>query len=104
MEKLIPLGSVVCLKEGQQKIMILDRSPQVDTGDGIKMFEYSGCIYPVGLMVDQILYFNTENIDQVIFEGYSDEDEIKFNELHQEWLETEGKNVTRGKVEKSLEN
>jgi len=104
MEKLIPIGSMIYLKEGQEKIMILSRGPQVDTGEGIKMFDYSGCIYPLGLIGEEIFYFNSENVEKIIFEGFTDEDEDKFNEFYQKWLETEGKNVEKGRVEKALEN
>ena len=34
------------------------------------MFDYSACKYPLGLVENQIYYFNTENVDRVIFEGY----------------------------------
>lgn len=103
MEKLIPIGSIVNLKEGEQKIMILNRCPQVDTGEGVKVFDYSGSVYPIGLISNQIFYFNAENIEKVIFEGYSDEDEEKFKKSYQEWrVSDEGVSVVRGKVEEPL--
>lgn len=54
------------------------------------MFDYSGCIYPVGLNAEQVFYFNEENIDKVIFEGFQDEEEKRYQELYQKWLEKEG--------------
>ncbi|MEJ7214015.1 DUF4176 domain-containing protein [Staphylococcus epidermidis] len=36
--------------------------------------EAEACKYPVGVVEDQIYYFNEDNIDNVIFEGYSDQD------------------------------
>ena len=39
-----------------------------------------------------------------LFEGFSDDDEARFQELYEKWLETEGKAVTKGKVEKTLES
>ena len=44
------------------------------------MFDYSGCKYPI-VVEDEIYYFNEENIDSVIFKGYSDQDEVRFQEL-----------------------
>ena len=98
MEKVLPLGSIVYMKRGTQKLMILNRGPQIELNGELQMFDYSGCVYPVGLVVEKALYFNAENIDKVLFEGYSDEDENKFNEFYQEWLAANGKNVVKGKV------
>ena len=100
MEKLIPIGSIVYLKEGQQKMMILNRGPQVETDEGIKMFDYSACEYPAGFIPEEIFYFNIENIEKIIFEGYSDEDEESFTQFYRNWLINEGKNILKGKVEK----
>ena len=50
-------------------------------------------------MENQIYYFNTENVDRVIFEGYSDDDEIRFQELYQEMLNELSDDITRGEVE-----
>ncbi|GAB5780680.1 hypothetical protein JMUB7523_26530 [Staphylococcus aureus] len=43
-----------------------------------QMFDYSACKYPIGVVEDEIYYFNEENIDSVIFKGYSDQDEVRF--------------------------
>lgn len=102
MKKLLPLGSIVYMQGGSQKLMILNRAPQIELNGKIQLFDYSGCVYPVGLTVEQALYFNAENIDKVLFEGYSDEDEVKFNEFYQDWLETKGRNIVRGEVGKLL--
>ena len=102
MEKLLPIGSIVYLQEGSQKLMILNRAPQIDADNGLQRFDYSACVYPVGLVADQAFYFNTENIDRVLFKGFSDEDETRFHELYEKWLETTGKNIPKGKVGKAL--
>lgn len=104
MEKLLPIGSIVYLQDGSQKLMILNRGPQIELEGKVQMFDYSGCVYPVGLAADQVLYFNTENIDKVLFEGFSDDDEARFQELYEKWLENEGKDVKKGKVKQALES
>ncbi|WP_077306452.1 DUF4176 domain-containing protein [Terribacillus halophilus] len=50
------------------------------------MFDYSACVYPQGLVADSVLYFNEENIDEVIFEGFKDSDEDRFHSLYKQWL------------------
>lgn len=94
------MGSIIYLKGGNnQKLMVLSRGPQIKIANEIKMFDYSSTPYPTGLSLDKVIYFNSENIEEVLFEGYSDMDEERFQELYQQWLETEGENFPRGKVE-----
>lgn len=78
MEKVnyLPIGSVVLLKGGQKKLMIISRALRVKIGDSERYFDYGGIIYPEGLLGEQIAYFNSEGITEVVFKGYSDaEDE-----------------------------
>ncbi|WP_376740738.1 DUF4176 domain-containing protein [Listeria booriae] len=46
--------------------MILNRGPIVVIEREQRYFDYSACEYPTGLIQDKILYFNEENIDEVI--------------------------------------
>ena len=75
------IGSIIYLKEGSQKLMIINRGPIVEIENQKYMFDYSACKYPIGVVEDEIYYFNEENIDSVIFKGYSDQDEVRFQEL-----------------------
>ncbi|PAD23116.1 DUF4176 domain-containing protein [Terribacillus saccharophilus] len=84
---MLPIGSVVYLNEGSSKLMILNRGPIIELDGEQKMFDYSACIYPQGLVADSVLYFNEENIDEVIFEGFKDSDEYRFHSLYKQWLE-----------------
>ncbi len=63
------------------------------------MFDYSASKYPVGVVEDQTHYFNEENIDNVIFEGYSDQDETRFQELFKEMMDNLDEDVQRGTVQ-----
>jgi len=103
MEKVLPIGSIVYLRDGSQKLMILNRGPQIELDGGVQLFDYSACVYPVGLVADQIFYFNAENIDRVLFEGFSDNDEVRFQELYEKWLGNDGKNIVKGEVKQALE-
>ncbi|PHK48724.1 DUF4176 domain-containing protein [Staphylococcus edaphicus] len=95
---MITLGSIVYLNEGSQKLMILNRGPVVDIDNQQYIFDYSACIYPLGLVEDQVFYFNEENIDRVIFEGYSDVDETRFQELYTDMLKNLDTSIQRGIV------
>ncbi|QXE01474.1 DUF4176 domain-containing protein [Terribacillus sp. DMT04] len=84
---MLPIGSIVYLKEGTSKLMILNRGPIIELDGNQKLFDYSACVYPVGLVHDNVLYFNKENIDEVLFEGFKDSDEERFESLFKQWLE-----------------
>ncbi|SDC36600.1 hypothetical protein SAMN05421663_102204 [Terribacillus halophilus] len=84
---MLPIGSIIYLNEGTSKLMILNRGPIIEHNGEQKMFDYSACVYPQGLVADSVLYFNEENIDEVIFEGFKDSDEDRFHSLYKQWLE-----------------
>jgi len=44
-----------------------------------------GCIYPSGVNPENAIFFNQENIDEVIYEGYKDESEKRFLQLYEQW-------------------
>ena len=72
---LLPLGSIVVLKNGYKKLMIIGRK-QIQQSEN-KIWDYLGVLYPEGYLGDNYKFlFNNEDISEVIFEGYSDlEDE-----------------------------
>ena len=77
MEKIeyLPLGSVVLLKGGIKKLVIVGRGLTVKMGEKIKFFDYAGAQFPEGIMGDQLGYFNHDGIASVVFKGYSDDDD-----------------------------
>lgn len=94
----LPLGIIVTLKEGDQELMIINRGVLADVEDTHLLFDYSACLYPNGADVNTIYYFNQENIDKVLFEGYKNEDEEKFQRLLKEWKKEKGKIYEKGIV------
>ena len=76
----LPLGSVVVLKGGIQKLLIISRGINVNQNDEILYFDYGGVLFPEGLMGDQMAYFNHDGIESVIFEGYNADDSKKLAE------------------------
>lgn len=81
---ILPIGSIVKLKNGDVKLMILNRAPLYNKDGIIGYFDYSACIYPTGKVEDQVYFFNRENIDEIYFEGYKDEQEELFKEKYKE--------------------
>lgn len=101
---LLPIGSIVYLKEGTSKLMILNRGPLLpsDEDKGV-LYDYSGCLYPQGLDANNVFYFNNENIDKVIFEGFKDEEEERFQEIYNDWIKENKSTVQKGVVPGALE-
>ncbi len=91
----IPLGSIVLLKGGVQKLIIISRSVNVKNGENTYYFEYGAVPYPMGLISDQVAYFHGDSIGKVIFEGYSDYENESIIQGFNEYLET-NPNILRG--------
>ena len=73
-EKYLPIGSVVLLKNGKKRLMITGYAI-VDTVNKDKIYDYCGCIYPIGVIsTEQTLLFNHEDIKNIYAIGYQDED------------------------------
>ncbi|PTO40086.1 hypothetical protein C6P52_02320 [Enterococcus mundtii] len=86
-KKLLPLGSVVLLEEGLQKLVIVgrgaiytDQQTEKDT-----FADYMAVLYLSGLNPETTIFFDHENIDKVVFEGYSDEEEVRFLDIYSKW-------------------
>lgn len=95
---MLPIGSIVYLKEGSRKLMVLNRGALLEQSGEKFLFDYSECIYPVGLDAEQILYFNEENIDKVVYEGFKDDEETRYQELYTEWLDNNSEQYNKGTV------
>lgn len=83
----LPLGSIVYLEDGTKKIMVVGRG--VVTADEEEstdvFFDYIGCGYPEGIDPDDAIFFNEENIDEVLFKGYADDEEERFLTIYRKW-------------------
>jgi len=68
-----PLGTVVGITGTDKKFMIVARAISIKLNGGEKsFFDYGGVIYPEGLIGNNIVYFQDNDISDVVFEGYAD--------------------------------
>ena len=88
---ILPIGTIVYLKEGSQKLMILNRGVTIDQHGESVLFAF----YPIGLNPEQLFYFNREDVDRVVYPGYSDEEEERFAEIYQRWLDENSKTIKK---------
>jgi hypothetical protein len=74
-KKFLPLGSIVIIKGSVKKIMLIARGAITLIEEKQKYYDYGACTYPEGVIGDSIIYFNHEDIQTVIYKGYTDEDD-----------------------------
>lgn len=79
LEGLLPIGSVVLLKNSSKRVMIIGVLQQQSVDGEAKLWDYSGCYYPEGYMgPDKSFLFNGEQIDKIYAIGYQDEEQFAF--------------------------
>ncbi|WP_139904112.1 DUF4176 domain-containing protein [Clostridium thermarum] len=80
MSEYLPIGSVVRLFGGTKKLMIYGRK-QIQSGAN-KKWDYVGCLYPEGNLSEKYnVFFNHNEIEEIYFKGYEDDEEIYTKEL-----------------------
>lgn len=79
-ESLLPIGSVVLLKESTKRVMIIGVLQKQTTESGDVIWDYSGVYYPEGYMgPDRSFLFNDDQVERVFALGYQDEEQFAFN-------------------------
>jgi len=76
-KKYLPIGSIVKLKNKDVLIMITGYY-SVEYEENVMIYDYSGCLYPEGLMVKNgICSFNHSDIDNVIVNNFDSKDTLE---------------------------
>lgn len=77
-EGLLPIGSVVLLKDSTKKVMIAGVC-QKGGSNAEKIWDYVGILFPEGYIgADKMFLFDGEQIDKVYALGYQDEEQMAF--------------------------
>ena len=75
--ELLPIGTVVLLKDTNKRLMIYGRKQQ-ERGGG-KVWDYVGCLYPEGNIGPEYTFlFDHEQIEVVEHRGLKDQEEERF--------------------------
>lgn len=96
MKNLLPVGSVVLLKDATKKLMIMGVL-QVNPKEN-RMYDYIGVPYPEGFVgSDNNFLFNHDDINDIIFTGYTNPERDSFIQamdvLYEAFL-TDNQNIT----------
>lgn len=76
--ELLPIGSIVLLKNALKKIMIIGLMPirHMESGEDIA-YDYIGVPYPEGYIgQESAMLFKHESIAEVVFTGYSNDERM----------------------------
>ncbi len=100
---MLSIGTIVKLKDAEKLAMIVGFTMIDDSNtDNVVIYDYMGCAYPQGIQnYNYNLYFNATDIETVVFEGYSNDDDKKFKVAHEaikkdiiETLNSNDKNIS----------
>ncbi len=80
---LLPLGSVVSLKNGA--LLVIDGYGMNNENDG-KIYDYAGVIFPIGLDVNELQLFNKSDIKTVVFMGYQTSKSIQYRKAMDQYI------------------
>jgi len=76
--EILPVGSVVLLKNSTKKLMIMGLL-QAKPEDTKRVYDYCGCVYPEGYMNSNNLYlFDEEQIERIYYRGFVDSEQEDF--------------------------
>ncbi len=79
LEGLLPIGSVVLLKNSTKRVMIIGLLQKQVQEDKEVIWDYSGCYYPEGYMgPDRTFLFNNDQLEKIFAVGYQDEEQFEF--------------------------
>ena len=74
----LPIGTICKLKNGVKNIMITGFCPVTDESEK-GMYDYCGCLYPEGMISsDMNLLFDNDQIEEVLFKGFENAEEVEF--------------------------
>lgn len=79
-EKYLPLGTILMLKGGKHRVMIVGYCPMSSDGTNTKTYDYMGCLFPEGIFTtDESLVFDHEGIEKIYHIGFVDDEVKNFN-------------------------
>lgn len=74
----LPIGTVVLLKGSTQKLLIMSQMPITELNGEQGYFDFGATPLPAGLNGPNLVFFNEEDIVEVVFMGYIDEQYRQF--------------------------
>jgi len=80
-DEYLSIGTICNIKSNNKPIMIIGYY-SIEYSGSIKMYDYKGCDYPEGLLLEnKVVSFNKSDIIEILYNGYTNEDFKKFNAI-----------------------
>ncbi len=97
-ETILPLGSVVTLKDGDgTELMIISRAVVVGDMEE-EFFDYGSVIVTEGMSsIEEVYFFNRENVGEIVFKGY-------INKNEEEYIRTYDEKISKLQINKGTVN
>ena len=77
LEQVLPIGTVVLLKGGIKRLIILGYQQKNEATE--KTYDYTGCTYPEGFIgAEHMVMFNHSDISHIFALGLQNEEQIQF--------------------------
>lgn len=96
---LLPIGSVVLLKNSTKRIMIIGVCQGMKTEEGTRLYDYAGCVYPEGYISgDKNFLFNQNQIERLYAMGYQDDEQLAFKERADEIIKELREKESKGEI------
>ncbi|MBT1174505.1 DUF4176 domain-containing protein [Bifidobacterium sp. LC6] len=88
----LPLGSVVRLRDGGDALLLVVSRAALTERDGHRgYFDYAAVVYPQGLVDSRrVLFFNREDVADVVFVGFVDDVERGFEQRYDDLVAAGG--------------
>lgn len=106
--ELLPIGSVLLLKEGSKRVMVTGMLQTVRSKENeneVKTYDYVGVLYPEGYIgQDRMFLFDHDAIDKVYFTGYDDFERTRLLARIDEAMNSDGENTDEENAENTAEN
>ncbi len=87
-KKPLPVGSVVKVNGSNQEFVIISQVPLTEIDGKRGYFEFGAATLPMGLSSQEMIFFNTEDVDKIVYLGYIDVDFQEFANNYEEILST----------------
>ncbi|EKJ3581708.1 TPA: DUF4176 domain-containing protein [Enterococcus faecalis] len=96
--EILPLGTVVALKNGDgTQLMIVSRAIIIEENKQDCYYDYGAVLIPEGMSTPEAVYFfNKENVGDIIFRGYENEEEKQYASQYDQMINQA--NIKKGTV------
>ena len=84
----LPVGSVVQVKGSDQKFMITSQLPVAEIEGKKGYFNFGAATLPLGRYNQEMIFFNSEDVDEIIYLGYVDANFQEFTNNYEKILAT----------------